>query len=1215
VRLTKIDIDGFGLFSDKSFDKFSPNLNLFCGNNESGKSTLLAFIRYLFFDLPSKREKDVNIYEPSAGGKHGGKIVFIDGNGDEFTLVCNFAASKKDRFRLYKSHLKFDDRNSLHSILGIDKFYVYSNLFAFSLWELSKFKEFDELKKEEFLFGAQAGIDPIKLRQLEVELSEESFALYSKSSKSEKEINLILSSTEGILKRIDEKKACLDEYKQKKGELENIKNELSMNSEKGSELLDEKSRYEAFNKMFSIWCEYSRKEKELANMPIIEELFDKDLSPFEDFKRKGEELRKLTADNISKIEGFHDDSSNLDYNPFFLMNKDSIEDLDRKLESFNQNVERKKSITKDKLDKENSIKQLLLEIGSDWNEKKVVNFDLSLDNLDKVEKMKKNFKEVSEKRTGLERDLKNKMVSIKSTFDEIAKIEKKIKEIKTVSDVLDSEKLNKLKETRSEFKGAIRDLPVVLKDVERGLKDLENLIKKIFGDEKVNIIQLDFENYQKDLFNKNSPLKNLKNELVEYFSVLHASVKFEDMDEKYLSDKKEKIKSLKNLIHKLFLLGRDKNINDQAIESKERKLKGLWKFFAILSIFDISNRVAIIITCCSLLGSIILYFISHSMGIAVLPLIIAGVIWLFWFSNTIKLEVGVLLREIHIFKALKKNLDNENQDLQEKTKDILRALSLEVAPDNNEIDKIEASIEKQIEDLNRWHESKIQMDMILKNAERVIKMKKSIDDYSILAEELLNLRGIEFPNPEELEKTIDQFFKLIDDEIKKRRDLMNFKEQLKNEKGKLERFKEENQKLENQFESIKKVYSELEENWVNWLKSHCFEPYLTPEMVEKTLTRLESCKKEILSRDKCGKELAELEKNIEAYTYIARKLINELEGNVPIEKINDKVRYMLNELKKVQGIFNTKESIKKTIRLLEDDIHKWELELSENNKKEQTFILRNKTKDENDLREKFKIFNEREILKRELRDLMNKMCLIARSDNFEEIKEQIKNLHDIEFIRSRLSGLESEISQCEKEKKEMEEKSADLRKDIRDLENNDDLSKLYTVYEGLQFDLQVKFKKWLRCVMAAHLVKKAKEKYEKERQPGINKEAEKYFNLFTEGRYKKIISSLGQTGVSVVDNRENRIESKNLSRGTVEQLYLALRFGCIKERSKHSESIPIIMDDILVNFDPERTRNACKAILEFSKEHQILFFTCHPEIEQLFIDIDPDLRPFYMNQT
>ena len=47
------------------------------------------------------------------------------------------------------------------------------------------------------------------------------------------------------------------------------------------------------------------------------------------------------------------------------------------------------------------------------------------------------------------------------------------------------------------------------------------------------------------------------------------------------------------------------------------------------------------------------------------------------------------------------------------------------------------------------------------------------------------------------------------------------------------------------------------------------------------------------------------------------------------------------------------------------------------------------------------------------------------------------------------------------------------------------------------------------------------------------------------------------------------------------------------------------MDEILVNFDPQRVRATAEAIVDLSQGHQVLFFTCHPRMADLFREIDP----------
>ena len=62
---------------------------------------------------------------------------------------------------------------------------------------------------------------------------------------------------------------------------------------------------------------------------------------------------------------------------------------------------------------------------------------------------------------------------------------------------------------------------------------------------------------------------------------------------------------------------------------------------------------------------------------------------------------------------------------------------------------------------------------------------------------------------------------------------------------------------------------------------------------------------------------------------------------------------------------------------------------------------------------------------------------------------------------------------------------------------------------------------------------------------------------------------------------------------------LALRFALIQEYSQEGRSLPLILDDILVNFDQPRARQAIRLFQEMSASHQLLLFTCHPHVLNL----------------
>jgi uncharacterized protein YhaN len=80
----------------------------------------------------------------------------------------------------------------------------------------------------------------------------------------------------------------------------------------------------------------------------------------------------------------------------------------------------------------------------------------------------------------------------------------------------------------------------------------------------------------------------------------------------------------------------------------------------------------------------------------------------------------------------------------------------------------------------------------------------------------------------------------------------------------------------------------------------------------------------------------------------------------------------------------------------------------------------------------------------------------------------------------------------------------------------------------------------------------------------------------------------------LIRNDGTTVPLGGLSTGTAQQLYLALRFGLVDHFARQAESLPVVMDDILVNFDPARAERAARSIEDLARRHQVLYFTCHP---------------------
>ncbi|MCX7571810.1 AAA family ATPase [Tumebacillus sp. DT12] len=177
----------------------------------------------------------------------------------------------------------------------------------------------------------------------------------------------------------------------------------------------------------------------------------------------------------------------------------------------------------------------------------------------------------------------------------------------------------------------------------------------------------------------------------------------------------------------------------------------------------------------------------------------------------------------------------------------------------------------------------------------------------------------------------------------------------------------------------------------------------------------------------------------------------------------------------------------------------------------------------------------------------------------------------------------------------LQEEKGSLKQKLSSLETSERLSEARQNHRQLTARLEREADEWSVYAVARHLLQRTMGIYEREKQPAVIKRAADYFRRLTEGRYTGVYVPLGDKRIEVERQDGHRFEPAYLSRGTVEQLYLAMRFALVHEY-RQSVALPLVLDDIFVNFDPERTKAALRTLVEIAGEQQILFFTCHPHI-------------------
>jgi uncharacterized protein YhaN len=67
--------------------------------------------------------------------------------------------------------------------------------------------------------------------------------------------------------------------------------------------------------------------------------------------------------------------------------------------------------------------------------------------------------------------------------------------------------------------------------------------------------------------------------------------------------------------------------------------------------------------------------------------------------------------------------------------------------------------------------------------------------------------------------------------------------------------------------------------------------------------------------------------------------------------------------------------------------------------------------------------------------------------------------------------------------------------------------------------------------------------------------------------------------------------------------------GYVLHYCRQAEPLPIVMDDVLVNFDDDRSRATLEALRDVSREVQVFFFTGQQHFVDLIGDVFPDIQP------
>ena len=177
----------------------------------------------------------------------------------------------------------------------------------------------------------------------------------------------------------------------------------------------------------------------------------------------------------------------------------------------------------------------------------------------------------------------------------------------------------------------------------------------------------------------------------------------------------------------------------------------------------------------------------------------------------------------------------------------------------------------------------------------------------------------------------------------------------------------------------------------------------------------------------------------------------------------------------------------------------------------------------------------------------------------EELNKNRLELHSLELDKNNIMPKLEKLASMEEQLQELNEKETMLNKQNEAIE------------------------------LAKQVLEIAYTKMKENVTPKFTENLSKNIEKISNGKYKKVKIN-DEEGIIVEKQNGEYISAEKLSVGTIEQLYLSLRFGAIRELSE--ESMPIILDEAFAYYDEERLTNILTYISQEYRNNQIIIFTC-----------------------
>lgn len=234
--------------------------------------------------------------------------------------------------------------------------------------------------------------------------------------------------------------------------------------------------------------------------------------------------------------------------------------------------------------------------------------------------------------------------------------------------------------------------------------------------------------------------------------------------------------------------------------------------------------------------------------------------------------------------------------------------------------------------------------------------------------------------------------------------------------------------------------------------------------------------------------------------------------------------------------------------------------------------------------------------------ISNNKDIVEASDGIstEELQLQAEAA-DPDTLPADISRLQNTINdELEPRRAELIDARARESVELERMKGGDDAALVAEQASAVLASVRADAERYVQVKLAARVLRDQVERYRRENQGPLVKRASEHFAALTLDAFEALVTDFNDKDEPVLAGIRgtggSRVYVDGMSSGTLDQLYLALRLASLEKYMDSAEPMPFIVDDVLIEFDDERSAAALSALATLAETTQVILFTHHSRV-------------------